>query len=174
MIVLYTGHRGKGKTLTLVKDALKFKLSGWRVLSNFKTSFSELITSEEIRKINKESNIRNVVLLIDEIQIFFDSRRSSQKQNLEFSNFIQQIRKRGIILLCSTQHTRTLDLRILIHVDIQAIPKFKKVAKNEYICEVDYIDVLSHEEQEEQTQRRTIVYDPKPIFGLYDTNNEVY
>jgi len=54
----------------------------------------------------------------------FDSRRSMAKQNLKFSNFIQQIRKRNIILLGTTQYSNTVDLRLRQHLDIIAYPNY--------------------------------------------------
>src|SRR3972149_3309599 len=111
MIVLYKGRRGCGKTLTMVKDGLLYYLKGYRVLRNFECSFGENISDEEILNLNKNSNIFNCILMMDEVQIFFDARRSMRNQNLNFSNFIQQIRKRNIILLGTTQFANTVDLR---------------------------------------------------------------
>ena len=98
-IVLYKGKRGCGKTLTMVKDGWNYYKRGWRVLRNFDCSFGEYIGEEEILNLDKNSDLFNCVIMMDEVQIFFDARRSMRNQNLHFSNFVQQIRKRNIVLL---------------------------------------------------------------------------
>lgn len=169
IVVLYKGRRGSGKTLTMTKDGYIYKKNGFRVLSNYKTTFSELIEEDEILNLDKNSGLHDCVIMMDEIQIFFDSRRSMRKQNVDFSNFIQQIRKRNITLLGATQYSNTIDLRLRQHTDIIANPNFIKEFN---VCEVIYIDMTSMEETINQIQEpRTIriVYDPKPIFKMFNT-----
>lgn len=170
-IVLYKGARGSGKTLTMVKDAYKYHKNNWKVLRNIYAKFGNKITEEEVLNLDKHSNISNCVIMLDELQIFFDSRRSTSHENVNFSNFIQQIRKRNIILLGTAQFSNTVDLRFRQHIDITAQPKFYK----EYpICEVIYIDMTTVEDDLLSTIKepkyKEIVYNPKPIFNLYNTN----
>mgnify|MGYP005855888995 CR=1 FL=1 len=170
MIIIYRGRRGCGKSLTMVKDAYRFHLSGWKVYHNFSMSFGEYLDTEEIFKINKDSPLKSCVLVIDEIQIYLDSRRSMKKINMDFSNFIQQIRKRGIILLVTTQYTNTVDLRLRQHVDIIAEPRFNEKMK---VCEVKYIDVTTMESMIDGFQEYNAfitVFDAEPVFKLYNTN----
>jgi hypothetical protein len=167
MIVMYKGRRGAGKTLTLVKDAFTYYKNGWEIVSNFHLPFASYMDDKDIMAIDKTSDIRKVVLCIDEIQIFFDSRRGMAKGNLTFSNFIQQIRKRGIILLCTTQFSNTVDLRLRQHLDVIATPNF--IDKYPVVA-VKYIDLTSIEDEwVTEPVEKTVVYDPRPIFGLYDT-----
>lgn len=174
MILLYKGARGRGKTLTMVKDGFIYFKNGFRILRNFEASFGEYITNDEILQLDKNSNIINCVLLIDEIQIFFDSRRSMKKENMNFSNFVQQTRKRNINLLCTTQYSNTIDLRLRQHLDIIAIPQFSKEFN---LCEVDYIDITSYEDVLtgllDNVTKKTIVYDAIPIFKLYKTEEMI-
>lgn len=172
MIVLYTGRRGAGKTLSMVKDGYKYKLNEYKVYSNIELDFAEFMENEEIINIQK-TDIENAVLIIDEIQLLLDSRRSARKGNLDFSYFIQQIRKRNIIILCTTQFSGTVDLRLRQHVDIVARPKYDKELK---VCEITYIDMTSindsmfMNDNDFQIPSITIVYDAQDIFSLYDTN----
>ena len=171
MILMYKGRRGAGKTLTLVKDALAYYENGWQVYSNIDLPFASYMENSEILAIDKSSDIYNCVLILDEIQIFFDSRRGTSKQNVTFSNFIQQIRKRNIILLCTTQFSNTIDLRLRQHLDVLAMPTFLKKYP---ICIVKYVDLTSLEDEwVVEAVTRTIVYDPKPIFELYNTSELV-
>jgi len=178
MIVLYKGSRGKGKTLTMVKDGYQYHKEGFKVISNFKTSFSKQLDNDAIMSLNKESNLSNCILLIDEIQIFFDSRQGMRKQNITFSNFIQQIRKRNITILCTTQFSNTVDLRLRQHLDIIAFPNFISKLK---VCEVTYFDLtrlednLLIQDNGETLKPRTIklVYNPDSIFKMYNTSEMI-
>lgn len=175
MITLYTGARGRGKTLTMVKDGYQFYKNGYKILRNFSCEFGDYISNEEIVELDKESNIKNAVLMIDEIQIFFDSRRSGRKQNLNFSNFVQQIRKRNIHLLCTTQYANTVDLRLKQHLDFIARPFFNPEFN---VCEVIYEDLTSVENSLftgilKEPEKAIIVYDCLPVFKLYDTTEMI-
>src|SRR6056297_1406672 len=165
MLVLYKGARGRGKTLTMIKDGLNYKYKGWKVYSNMENQkIAEYISNEDILSIDKESDLKNCVLIIDEIQTLFDSRRSMKKENLNFSYFIQQIRKRNIILLCTTQYTNTVDLRLRQHIDILALPRHHN---DLHVCVVNYIDMTSIEDVEfgiTEPKSVEIVYNAKPIY----------
>lgn len=175
MLVGYTGRRGAGKTLTMVKDIVKFYNNGWKIYSNIEIKGvpTTILTSEEIAFIDKDSSIKNCVLVIDEIQVIFDSRRSGSKANKNFSNFIQQIRKRNIILLYTTQYAGTTDLRIRQHTDIIVRPRYNK---NFEICDVVYFDITASEDAfmlDSMPFNKRVVFDARTIFDLYDTKKAI-
>lgn len=178
MIIIYKGARGRGKTLTMVKDALAFYLKGHRVLSNIHLKFGEYIENEDILNLDKNSDIFNCVLVIDEIQIFFDSRRGMRKENLSFSNFIQQSRKRNITILTTTQYVNTIDLRLRQHLDILAFPNY---IQKSMLCEVTYMDLTRLEDNdfilgsnaEFKPATRKVIFNAQPIFKLYDTREMI-
>jgi hypothetical protein len=176
MICLYKGARGKGKTLTMVRDAKNFYKNGYKIITNLEVTFGEKMSNEDILELDKNSKIFNAVLVIDEIQIFFDSRRHARKENLNFSNFIQQTRKRNIHILCTTQYSNTIDLRLRQHLDIVAFPNFIKELN---LCEVNYVDITSLENDflgdymKEAIKLVKIVYDARPIFKLYKTEQMI-
>lgn len=167
MICLYRGRRGTGKTLTMVKDVLLYTQNKWNVISNIHLADKiphQVLSRQEIIEL-LHSDLRDYVLVLDEIQTIIDSRRSMKKDNMDFSYFIQQIRKKNIILLATTQYTRTVDIRFREHVDILVSPKF---IQKYPIVEVEYMDLTTQEDLG-YIQTKNIVYDPKPIFALYDT-----
>lgn len=168
MIVLYKGSRGKGKTLTMVKDALKFYNLGYKILSNFKISFGDYISSSEVLSLDKNSNLRDCVLVLDELQLFFDSRSFARKENKDFSNFIQQSRKRNIHILGTVQYVNTVELRFRQHIDIVVYPHFDK---DTLYCKVYYFDIslLEDDLDEIKITPSLVVYNAKNIFSLYDT-----
>lgn len=175
LIVMYVGSRGCGKTLTMLKDGLQYYNSGIKIYRNYPAKFGTYISEEDILKLSAKSELYNCVIMIDEIQIFFDSRRGMSKKNLNFSYFIQQIRKRNIKVLATTQFSNTVDKRFKQHVDIQARPRyFKQFSKP--VVEVTYTDVTSTEdnlfnEAPSLIQQRVTVYDPTPLFNLYNTTD---
>lgn len=165
MIVIFQGPRGCGKTLSLVAEALEFHKKGWDIISNFKTSFSTKVSDEFILGLDKKSTIKNCVILIDELQIFFDSRTWSHNKSIKFSNFIQQIRKRNIILMGTTQYVDTVEKRIRQHIDILIRPTYDEESQ---ICTCYVYDLTSLEGSTRICYYRYYFFSP-PIFSLYDT-----
>lgn len=171
MIIFVTGRKGSGKTLTMVKDAINYSYDGLKIYSNFQTSVSQkILSNKEILQMDRDTDLQDCVLLIDEIQILFDSRRSPKKENIGFSNFIQQIRKRGIILIASTQYSGTVDLRFRQHVDILVKPRHYK---NYDVCEVTYIDLNSIDEDNTEPSSVTMVFDARTVYNSYNTKERI-
>lgn len=168
MIVLYKGARGKGKTLTMVKDGYFAYLQGFRVISNFSLKFGDYMSNDEVLRLNRESNLRDCVLLLDELQLFFDSRNFGSKNNKDFSNFIQQIRKRNVHILATVQYQNTVELRFRQHIDVVAYPNFDKSIG---YCKVYYFDISLLEDDLGDTEIKPnlVVYDAAGVFDLYDT-----
>lgn len=169
MIVLYKGARGKGKTLTMVKDAYKYYLNGFRVLANFKIKFGEYISKEELLSLNKDSDLKNCVLVLDELQLIIDSRNFGNKYNKDFSYFIQQIRKRNIHILGTTQYSNTVELRFRQHIDIVCYPNYDK---DNMFCRCYYFDIslLENDLEEIKITPSMVTFNASQIFPLYDTN----
>jgi zona occludens toxin (predicted ATPase) len=172
MIIIYLGRRGSGKTLSMVKDAYIEYKRGRKIISNIEgIPFASYMSNQDILAIDKNSNIKNAVILIDEAQIFFDSRRSMKKENISFSNFVQQIRKRDIILLLTTQFANAVEKRLRDHADIIAKVQFIHGVN---LCRVKYIDLTSIEDEFSQNYDNVeVIYDASKIFKLYDTNQMI-
>jgi thymidine kinase len=165
MIILFQGSRGSGKTLSMVAEYLDFKKQGWDILANFKTPLASYISDEEILALDKTSNLKDCVVLIDEMQIFFDSRLWNNKSSIKFSNFIQQIRKRNIVLMGTTQYVDTVEKRIRQHVDILIKPSYDEDLQ---VCSCMVYDLTSLEDDLNLVCYRYYYYAP-PLFPLYDT-----
>lgn len=166
-IVFYRGKRGSGKTLTMVKDAYNYYIQGIKIYSNISVSFEhEKINKQFLINLMKDDSINNCVIIIDEIQIYFDSRRSASSKNVSFSKVVQQLRKRGIILLCTTQYTGTVELRIRQHIDIMVNCKHNDEFN---ICENEYIDLTRIEDGLVNTSVNTIIFDASSVYNMYNT-----
>lgn len=174
MIIIYVGRKGRGKTLTLVKDAYKYHLEGWKILSNMQElRFGENFNPKDLFDNNFLKSLKNTVLVIDEIQHFFDSRRSMNKKNVDFTHFLQQIRKNNIRLLGSIQRLGNVDLRVREQLDISVFPNHNKIFG---VCEVRYVDETSIEDDELGSTLKSeikIVFDARPVYQLYNTREQI-
>jgi hypothetical protein len=166
MIVLFQGSRGSGKTLSLVYNSLEFLKNGWKIYRNFSLPYGEYISDDFVLSLTKESNLRDCVILIDEMQIFFDSRSWKDKGNIRFSHFIQQIRKRNIVILGTTQYVDTIEKRIRQHVDILIQPDFNDDLN---VCSCVVTDLTSLESSSRIPIFYEYFFDAKPIFSIYDS-----
>jgi len=180
MIALYVGRRGTGKTLTMVKDMFLYHKRGWKVYTNLEScSFPDrILTNEEILAMVMDYNVRKCVIAIDEIQTLIDSRRSMNEGNVHMNYFIQQIRKRKIILLATTQFIGRVDKGFREHVDILVRPKclylefgYKDVDEL-HLVKTTYMD-LTTEEDLGYIKSSIVYYDPRPVFELYDTEEYI-
>ena len=98
------------------------------------------------------------------MQLFFDSRL--WKNNIEFSHFIQQIRKRNIVILGTTQYIDTLDKRIRQNSDVLIKPRFIKEVDE---CINSVFDITSLEDND-IPKKFKIKFNAKKIYSLYDTS----
>ncbi len=173
MIVGYRGRRGSGKTACMVRDAYISYLNGRKIFSNIKLNFPfDPITSESIENF-KESDFKNCVLVIDEIQVLFNSRTWKNKRNMNFSIFVQQTRKRGVDIYFTTQSLRTVDVNIRENMDIHVFPK--PVIRDEVLImfEVIYFDPYASESFYNNKSDVSIYVRADPIFKLYNSDEIV-
>jgi len=84
------GHhalRGNGKTLCLTFVGYSDHLSGRDVISNYKTSFSELISTERIAEMVIYEDIRDTTILLSELQLYMNSLGVNTKELRNFVGF---------------------------------------------------------------------------------------
>lgn len=185
-VVLYTGRRGEGKTLTMVAEGLQYYLNGYDVYRNFSAKFGVEIGKRHLYEIDQH-NIQNAVIMIDELHLFYDSRQFMKKRNIEFSKFLAKLRKKNIIVMGTVQFKDNTEYRIRQHCDVEA--SMKTDTKNGVVHCV-YIDKTkiqnsfmldkSNEIFDKVLNRSkgvshiSVIYDVNPIFdnNIYDTNEE--
>ncbi len=172
LIVGYLGRRGRGKSLSMVKDAYNYFCRGWHIYTNMlNVNFpTEVINNIDVLDMAERDEFSHCVIAIDELQVIINSRRSQRDENVLFLNFIEQIRKRNVILLYTTQFNKRVDIGIRDHLDIEAYPRMLIVGDNTKnpLCEVTYVDITSQEEPPFILESRTLVYEAKQVFNLYD------
>jgi len=173
LFIVYTGRRGSGKTLSMIHDAFMYWKRGHEIYGNMEEIIFpgyKYIEPKNIQEITQDTEMHDCVLMLDEMQVQFDS-LNNNKQAREFSHFVQQMRKRRILVLMTTQVGRNIHLRIRQQRDIVARPMFYP----EYpVVRVDYYNwTIVDDELTFEPSLKTIVYDPTPFFQFYNHEEEV-
>jgi hypothetical protein len=111
----FFGNIGSGKTLALTRFGYLHFLKGYKVYANYHLSFPHVkIDPDFLEKIVSGNVVfkGNNIFLLDEIQMYIDSRASASKRNRIISYFIMQIRKKSIILGFTAQMLHTVEKRL--------------------------------------------------------------
>lgn len=168
MLIGFVGYKGSGKTLIMVFFGYLLYKSGRKIMANLKLSYPyDDIDPKDIAELSP--NLIHSAILLDEIHMLADSRRSPSGQNRCIGYFILQSRHRDCDVLYTTQQDKQVDKRIRENTEIKVI------------CENLYED--SDEDGKDDMFRIVIIdrrkYPPivterkiygKPIFDMYDTN----
>lgn len=132
----FYGQTGSGKTLSAIKKVVRDYFLGRRIYTNMRDiklipyyyiDLEELILMVQ----NEELDVNDdspKTLLLDEIHTMFDGRRSSRKENIDFSMFISQCRKRHFNVYYTSQWLAGADVRIrtLTNKLVKCIPHFSR------------------------------------------------
>ncbi len=130
LTMILSGRRGRGKTAALTfigafMDAhYKSKGLDIKIAANYNTEVATegLANPFIIDEINQFPPWANdMLILIDEAAAYFPRRRALARIHLDFSTFLQQIRKRDIELIFTTQFPAMLDDQMLVNIDLYAI-----------------------------------------------------
>jgi len=105
MIVVFTGTLGSGKTLSMSAiGTYMSRKSGLRLYSNY-----GLQNSERIYTVEQLLEAKSGILCFDEAHTSIDSRL--YKDNVTFTHFLLHTRKKGLIVLMTTQVFGQVDIR---------------------------------------------------------------
>jgi len=157
------GKPGSGKTLTLVFFMWLFDKLNYRFLTNVKTDFRNAREIEDIFEIvhEKYNNIRYV--FFDELWLFLDSRRSTSRKNVDFSQFGLQLRKYRKHVFYTLQILSSLDLRLRNITIWYIIPDFNPL-KHE--CTITIMD-------SNENIYGTITYNTTILYKHYNTYQRI-
>ena len=169
--MLFVGSMGSGKTLSMVKMAYEYHKQGYKILSNMKLNFPHrYITSKDVQEFaSNQEQLYNTVVLLDEIHIFMDSRRSGSKKNLLTSYFLTQTRKQKVKLLATTQHRHQVDRRLRDNTEafIDCETKDIPFGDNEKV-----LIVVNHFNTRQSYEK--MVFIGNKYFHLYDTEEIIF
>ena len=172
------GHhalRGNGKTLCLTFVGYLDYLSGRDVISNYKTSFSEFVSTERIAEMVIYEDIRDTTILLSELQLYMNSLGVNTKELRSFiGSVIGQSRKRNTDIHYDTQRYTDVHPRIRVQTDRAFLPrKFHGDGKP---CQLDrcekkhFIYLYQHDPYMEHP---IVKLQADQFGGLYDTNEIV-
>jgi hypothetical protein len=167
--------RGNGKTLCLTFVGYLDYLSGRDVISNYKTSFSEFVSTERIAEMVIYEDIRDTTILLSELQLYMNSLGVNTKELRSFvGSVIGQSRKRNTDIHYDTQRYTDVHPRIRVQTDRAFLPrKFHADGKP---CQLDRCDKphFIYLYQHDPYMEHPIVKLRADKFGaLYDTNEIV-
>ena len=124
-VIMLTGRRGKGKTLGMTCMAdfqgrrFKEKHLPFQVASNYWMEPADRVHPKLLQALNEFPPWgRNLYICVDEAGALLSSRRSMMQMNVNFAQFVTQIRKRHCDLIMATQFPQWVDITALYQVDL--------------------------------------------------------
>lgn len=127
-------------------------------------------------------------IMIDEITVFMDCRRSMNEINLLISYFILQSRKRGVSFYYTTQDFDMVDGRLINHTDfmvecylirksftygkVKIIPEWDNILKLKHCLDWRKYTILDLRDRR-NIQDTTFKLCIKPYYDLYDTDETI-
>lgn len=165
-LVAIVGNLGEGKTLTQTYLLFKKWTEGRDVYSNYKLEF-DFIPVDNIEDIEAMSQ---GVFGGDELWSWLDSRTSKNGKNRAIASILLKSRKRGIDIYYTTQTFMQMDKRVRSITDFIVTPQMNRLKT---VCTAYWYnknDVSFSNNPIPISRTRFLT---KPIFPLYDTNEEV-
>ena len=128
LIIGIFGNLGSGKTLSMVMFCeLLRKIENSYIITNLESYKNADMHTKKFSLSMKFPPGKKIILAIDEIQAYLDSRKATSNQNVDFSNFLFQIRKMNIAyMIYTSQLERSVDLRLREITDIKIITRYAK------------------------------------------------
>ncbi len=167
--------RGNGKTLCLTFVGYLDYLSGRDVISNYKTSFSEFVSTERIAEMVIYEDIRDTTILLSELQLYMNSLGVNTRELRSFvGSVIGQSRKRNTDIHYDTQRYTDVHPRIRVQTDRAFLPR--KFHADDKPCQLDRCDSAHfiYLYQHDPYMEHPIIKLRADKFGeLYDTNEIV-
>lgn len=166
LTIIFEEKQRKGKTLAMVMWALDAYNHGRKIFSNIPVKFPYTpLDFDQIRLSDGPSPFWNGHIAIDELNFFFDSRRSMSGGNIEFGAFLLQQKKQGCNLTGTTHDLMSLDVRLRMNYDFLIKPSVFPAYPH-----VPRIITLKIENGPLQHRvNKTLKFDCAPFLGLYDT-----
>jgi hypothetical protein len=172
MLIGIEGGLGCGKTLamTYLGYLAKTKYHS-KVSSNYFTKFADTFIDSE----QSFNEFRSGMMLLDEIWLWSDSRKSSSKRNEIVNKIPLTSRKRRLIIVYTSQQLGQVDLRIRNITDIFVRVKLKiiKDTKGNPLLDQKGRPLKICIMRFRKCPLRKIVFLANTMYDLYDTEEEV-
>lgn len=176
MINILTGRPGTGKTYGLVRIAYHAVKQGTDVYSNFKIDFQNM-EKENIGRLNRHLffwedvndliKIKKGIILIDEAQIYFNS-RNWLNLPLRLQYKFQQHRKHGLDIYGAVQNVNRIDKIVR-----ELVNKIFVVRKLGIFCISNQYDIEDIDSKKRRSIWTSFYLFSKKLAGCYDTFAEI-
>jgi len=131
VLVMISGWRGVGKTLTMTMLGLiereRYRMAGmrnWKLMANYPVIGADVVDPKIVDQLATfDPRMSKSTVLVDELPSYFPNRKSLRGINVDFSTFIQQVRKRDIEIIFTAQVPLRVDVQITEQVDWYVIPE---------------------------------------------------
>lgn len=176
MIVIITGGLGSGKTCLLTRYGKIAHSDGKLLYSNYHLAYMKYKKLDIVDMYFNEPELKNVMILADEIYTFMDCRMSTNKRNILQSYFIAQTRKRNTDLYYTAQFSQFTDLRLTAFIDIWIQMKNiwvmidGKKQKHPYLFVATFHDYRDEDDIKIFSKQ----FDGRSHFKDYNTDEEIY
>jgi ABC-type dipeptide/oligopeptide/nickel transport system ATPase component len=161
VVIAITGEMGSGKTLTMTFMAhYRFKKKGIKVYSNYGYIGRDVF----IKKPDMLNEIRDGLVLCDEIWIWLDAREFMKKTNKTLSRILLKSRRHGLDIIYTAQDFSQVDKRLRNVTDIVINPE---LSYNQTYC------IAKCYQRYSGKHLYDIRFKTKPVFKLYDHREEL-
>lgn len=147
------GKMGAGKTLSMtILSSYLARATGAPLYANY-----GLKNSEKVESLNEAVEKDKAILNLDEIWLSADSR--AWKDNVRLTQWVNQTRKKQMIVFYTTQHIRQVEMRIRNGTDI--LIYCEKKPDGIWLNFIDW--------QYKKLGKRFLIENPSRFYPLYDT-----
>jgi len=153
MLVGIMGKMGTGKTLSasIIASYLS-RATGAPLSANY-----TLKGATPLESLNQINDTTSGIMVIDEAWLSMDSR--GWENNIRISHWVNQTRKKKVIVFYTTQHIRQMELRVRNATDILIV--CEKKPEGHWLTFIDY--------QYKSIGKRFLIAKPERFYSLYDT-----
>ena len=140
----FANPMGNGKTMTMTYYLAGDKDDGRHVITNYYTSFSEQMTVKEMVDYIMETDMKNISLGIDEMQLIFNSLGTKAAKAKLITTMITQTRKRKVDIYFTTQRWKLIN-KTLRDLTAYVLLPYKIHGDTGEKCDLDSCEHPNHE-----------------------------
>lgn len=125
LCMIFHGRRGRGKSTgatafaRYIYDTNRVKNPNYKVFANYKVNFADMCHPRLVDAlITFPEWLHDCLILVDEIAVYFPSVRATSGAALNFSTFLQEIRKLKVDLIFTTQFPTMIIGNASIQIDL--------------------------------------------------------
>lgn len=164
--IIFEAPQRWGKTLSGVIWALNSFQEGRNIFSNIQLGFGhEPLQFGEIELETGSTRFWNGHIFIDELNFYFDARRSLSGKNIKFSSFLLQQKKQGCYLTGTTHDLYSLDVRLRENYDFLIKPKVYPAFPKTPVV----LKMVIESGPTQEPFKKVLRLDCRPYLGLYDS-----